>query len=62
MECKHGTDLDDSDCMNCENDAEEISCIIADKFPEFFDMEGENYDVLHRLEELSKELSSRTDT
>lgn len=35
---------------------QEISCRIGDKFPEFFNMEGENYDVLHKLEDLGKEV------
>ena len=38
---------------------DEIACMIADKFSELFDMEGQDYDRLHRLEALGNELSAR---
>ena len=40
-----------------EVSGETIACIIADKFPEIFDMEGQDYDKLNRLEELGNEIA-----
>ncbi len=39
--------------------SDEIACLIADKFPEYFDLESESYGILHRLEDLSKEIAAK---
>lgn len=45
-ECRHGTDLTDSDCMNCDNEKEEIEEIVIEAMQYYWnDFVGDTHEL-----------------